>query len=213
MAEKLFEDVVNFTLDREGRVVSMDPTDRGGPTAYGISQRAHPDAWNGGPPTLEEAIDIYRVAYWQDNGVCELPPAVAAATFDYRVHSGDTAVTELQKLVGVEPDGQIGPVTQAAIRARGEMLVGHELTNRRRQNLINLTKAVEHFRRWARGWSMRCDKVNSFLYDVTNRALEGVYGEPLHGNFPELHPATSFPETTEKPRRKKASRKKGKDAD
>jgi lysozyme family protein len=171
----LFDTVVNFTLDREGRVVNYDPTDRGGPTAYGISQRAHPKAWKGGPPTIEEAIDIYRLVYWQDNGVSPLPPAVAAALFDYRVHSGDTAIKQFQELIGVKPDGDIGDVTKKAAQAYAEMLLGRELTELRRANLIKITEKVEHFRRWGRGWSLRCDKVNRFLRDLIRKQLTGVF--------------------------------------
>jgi len=185
MASDLFEDVVNFTLDREGRVVSEDPTDGGGPTAYGISYRAHPEAWKTGPPTLEDALDIYRYVYWSGNGVNLLPPAVAAAVFDYRVHSGNTAIEELQRMIGVEPDGDIGEKTLDAVRAFGEVLVGRELTEKRRDNLRRLTQTMEKFRRWGRGWSMRCDKVISFLNDIDRKRREGEYGD-------EIPPATTF---------------------
>lgn len=176
MAQKLFEDVVNFTLEREG-VGSDDPRDRGGPTSYGISKVAHPEAWKDGRPTLGEALAIYERDYWEKAGVATLPPAVAAALFDYRVHSGDSAIWAFQRMLGVKPDGEIGPNTRAAVQAFGEMLVGRELTQIRKANLMKITRDSEEFRRWGQGWSNRCDRVVAFLRELSSRKLLGRYEE------------------------------------
>ncbi len=59
------DQIIDGILEREGPGVSpyTTPGDRGGRTAWGISERAHPEAWRTGPPTRDEAREIYRTEY------------------------------------------------------------------------------------------------------------------------------------------------------
>lgn len=77
---------------------SDHPDDPGGATNQGITQRTY-DAWRDRHGverqsvkhiTPQEVEGIYHANYWLKAGCDQLPPAVAAATFDAAVHSGVT---------------------------------------------------------------------------------------------------------------------------
>jgi lysozyme family protein len=119
-------------LDREGGYVNH-PSDRGGPTNYGITEavaRAH--GYKGAMRALprEEAIAIYKRLYWlrpRFNAVAVRSQAVAAELFDTGANMGPAvATTFLQRALSalnreqkdypdLVPDGRIGPATLAAL--------------------------------------------------------------------------------------------------
>lgn len=114
-----FQKAIDITLMHEGGYVN-DPDDPGGETNFGISQRAYPkrDIAN---LTLKEAEAIYERDYWRFDGVRS--QLVANYMFDMAVNHGRTrAVLLTQQTLrrnsenrALLPDGQYGPVTEAAI--------------------------------------------------------------------------------------------------
>ncbi|MEI8642756.1 glycosyl hydrolase 108 family protein [Pseudoalteromonas sp. Hal040] len=91
------------------------PSDRGGLTKFGISQRAYPnlDIAN---LTLAQAVRIYHRDYWRAMWCEQCPPGVAFLLFDGAVQHGAPAMTQLaQRQVKAKPDGRMGPKTLAAI--------------------------------------------------------------------------------------------------
>jgi len=115
-----FEAALEFTLEHEGGYVN-DPADPGGRTKYGISARAHPEAWAHGEPSMDDAKAIYRHAYWDAVQGDQLPPRTAIACFDLAVHSGPgIAARFLQKAAGASEDGKIGPATIEAAHRAGD---------------------------------------------------------------------------------------------
>lgn len=109
-----------------------DPRDPGGETKYGISKRSYPHL-NITGLTLSEARDIYYYDYWaaagnQDSYCSELTWPLNAVHFDCTVNIGNRKVAKdgtvvmhrkanmiLQRALGQEDDGYIGPVTRAAL--------------------------------------------------------------------------------------------------
>ena len=94
-----------------------DPDDPGGRTQFGISERAHPEAWADDKVTLDEATGIYDKKYI-DQPDFDLIKNIHLQhqLVDMGVPSGpQTAIRTLQQLVGVTVDGVIGPKTLAAI--------------------------------------------------------------------------------------------------
>ena len=100
-----------------------DPSDHGGRTSRGITQREY-DAWRTekGLPLLDvwqapqEDIDtIYHDEYWEP--YCDLlPVGVDYMFFDMSVNAGPYRATVLlQRALGVTADGKIGPITRQAI--------------------------------------------------------------------------------------------------
>lgn len=109
-----FGAALELVLSHEGGY-SDHPADPGGRTLHGISERAHPDAWIGGPPSKDAAAAIYRREYWDRCGCDLLPPAVALIVFDAAVNQGAAwAVLALQRVLGVRQDGRVGPITAKA---------------------------------------------------------------------------------------------------
>lgn len=114
-----FAKILAFTLSFEGGYVN-NPADPGGRTIYGISERAHPELWKDGTPTLDDAKTLYRAEYWGGIRGDELPPRTAMVLFDFYVHSRSSATKTVQRLVGLtgkQVDGVLGPQSLAAIRA------------------------------------------------------------------------------------------------
>lgn len=112
-----FNRAVVEVLEREG-YFSNSTNDPGGETYYGIARKFHPDVpW---PPTKEQAIDIYRAEYWSKCQCDLLAYPFALAVFDSAVNQGVGAAIEmLQKAVGAEVDGRIGPQTVAKMKVVG----------------------------------------------------------------------------------------------
>ena len=104
-----------FVIDRlEGGGALV--VDAGGPTRWGISQRAHPDV------DIErlaraDAVALYHERYWRQVRADFLPPGLDLAVFDAAVNMGPAfAVKLLQRVLRVVDDGIPGPVTLATAR-------------------------------------------------------------------------------------------------
>jgi lysozyme family protein len=103
--------------------------------------------------TRQEAIDIYRRDYWAKTGALieDINPPLAIALFDFGVNSGPaTAVTALQKTLGVQADGVIGPKTRAAIEKADDSLLIRFLAER-----LLLMATFKTFPVHGRGWYRR----------------------------------------------------------
>jgi len=76
--------------------------DRGGPTKYGISQRAYPnlDIKN---LTKEQAIEIAKRDYWDKNKVDQLDPALREVYFDTAFNKGSGAAKLFLERSGGDP--------------------------------------------------------------------------------------------------------------
>lgn len=99
------------------------PTDNGGPTKYGVTQKTL-SGWLKRQATILDvqnltesvAKQIYRKEYWDRISGDKLPWNYALLVFDAAIHSGVAAASMwLQKAVGASQDGVIGPATLAAV--------------------------------------------------------------------------------------------------
>ena len=114
------ETLIDDILQREGGFVDH-PADRGGPTKHGITKGTL-SRWRGRAMTtadvkaleLGEARDIYRAEYIVQPGFLDIADPLRVQLVDFGVHSGPAqAVRALQRVLGVTPDGVMGPVTRA----------------------------------------------------------------------------------------------------
>lgn len=120
-----------------GEKATNDPSDSGGRTQFGISERAHPAAWADGKVTLQEARDIYWKDYVQHEKLDLIPNSfLFQQVVDFGVTAGpDTAVKLLQKVVGAVQDGALGNQTLIRIarfppcQFYGMFLPGHVAIN------------------------------------------------------------------------------------
>jgi len=153
-----FQTALALVLRHEGGFVHH-PDDPGGATKFGITQETLSRA-RGVPATVAdvrrlskaEAAEIYRRFYWEAVRADELPPGLQLALFDLAVHSGPKrAVTLLQKVLDVEADGRLGPVTMAAVRAADPAETIRRLTRER----LGFLSRLSTWPVFGRGWRRR----------------------------------------------------------
>lgn len=108
------DQALTILLKHEGGY-SDHPSDPGGATMYGITERvARQHGYTGHMRDLplSVATAIYRKQYWSMIKAEQLPEALRFHVFDAAVNSGHVqAIKWLQQCAGVKVDGIIGPVT------------------------------------------------------------------------------------------------------
>jgi len=165
--QDIFAAALAHVLEMEGGW-SDDPFDPGGPTNKGITLADY--AREKGIAvtaqsyaqlkaelrTIPDALvrDIYLERYWRPARCPDLPPPVALMHFDAAVNHGVAgAARMLQEALGVDIDGEIGPITLAAARSLPvrAALDAYAAIRRRRY------RALAHFWRFGKGWLRRVD--------------------------------------------------------
>lgn len=109
-------------LKHEGGFVNH-PDDPGGMTNLGVTKAVW-EEWRGRPVTEKEmrsltpeiVAPMYKRRYWDKIAGDHLPMGLDLAVFDFAVNSGPgRAAKILQRVLGVSPDGDIGPQTLMAV--------------------------------------------------------------------------------------------------
>ena len=156
-----------FILAREGGKVD-DPVDRGGRTAYGVTQLTF-DAWRRGRGlasgdvwgiTQAEVAEIYRARFWDVCKCDTLPVGLDLAVFDAAVNHGTrNAIRFLQRTLGVVDDGDFGPKSAKALAdlvAGGHTAAMIESYIDRRASFYGQIVARDPSQsRFSRGWANR----------------------------------------------------------
>lgn len=162
----------HFKLDdacRAGRIDTLenrkkcgyvnDPLDAGGLTKFGIAQNKNPcvDVEN---LTWEDALRIYETEYWAKCGAEFLPLSVAIAHFDCAVNLGVSQAGKiLQRAVGADPDGVVGPKTIAAALDVDQLLLLHSILGARRAFYYKVVERKPAQGRFLHGWLNRVNEV------------------------------------------------------
>lgn len=149
-----FDQAFTQLLGHEGGFVDH-PSDPGGATNWGITKavaRANGYTGHMRDLTQAQAKAIYRVKYWEAVKADQLPAAVRYAVFDAAVNSGPVqAIQWLQRAAGVADDGNLGPITLAAVaRLDPQLLKGRMLA----QRLTFMTK-LSTWPTFGKGWARR----------------------------------------------------------
>lgn len=123
--------LIDDILRREGGFVNH-AADRGGATNYGITQETLA-SWRGRSVSVDEVRDltedeareIYAARYVVEPRFADIEDEdLAALVVDCGVNHGTNRATQwLQQAAGVTVDGQVGPVTLAAVNGKN----GHTL--------------------------------------------------------------------------------------
>jgi lysozyme family protein len=171
------DDLIDSLIEREGGY-SNHPSDRGGPTRYGITEavaRAHGYAGAMRDLPREEAAAIYKRLYWlrpRFDQVARRSQAVAGELFDTGVNMGPAvAGTFLQRALSalnrdrkdyadLVPDGRIGAATLAALdtflqlrgRATGESVLLRALDALQGERYIRLAERRPANEAFLYGW-------------------------------------------------------------
>ena len=156
-----FDICMTMLLSHEGGY-SDDSRDSGGKTNLGVTKRVY-DEFYGGDATEEvmkaltkhDVIPIYRRNYWDRCRCPDLPNGVDWAVFDLSVNSGTgRAARLLQRAVGAEEDGSIGPLTLMQVKG----LDSTSIINRIAVYREEFYRSLSNFDVFGRGWLRRNDE-------------------------------------------------------
>lgn len=162
-------DIIDEIIRREGGAKETnDPSDSGGRTKYGISERSHPDVWADGDVSYQEARTVYEKIYILEEKFNKIKDLMLFhQVVDHGVTSGpDTAARMLQQIVGTTPDGSIGPKTLRAIEeypsgklfgveVPGNVLLNMKFRDARTLHYATIAKRRPKDLKWLLGWLNR----------------------------------------------------------
>lgn len=144
-----FDQCFDRLISHEGGVVDH-PSDPGGLTKYGISQRTYPGE-NIRAMTLDRAREIYLRDYWGPAGCDAVPDKLKLDLFDMAVNAGvKTAVKMLQRAVGEADDGVMGPRTLQALQSANPDRLRAKFNGHRLDHMASLPTWPSFGRGWAR---------------------------------------------------------------
>lgn len=183
--ERGFDRALPLVLAHEGGYVDH-PSDPGGATNLGITRKTLA-RWRKISPftdlsksevkalTNAAVAPIYRAFYWDEIRGDDLPDGLDYAVFDYAVNSGPgRAAMALQRLVGAADDGEIGPLTLAAVAKRKPADLINALCDER----MALLRRLSTFPVFGKGWMSRVSGVRKL-------ALEMVSAKPVTPPAPQ----------------------------
>lgn len=160
-----FNNTIDLMFKLEGGKTD-EKTDRGGRTNLGITQREF-DAWNkkNNLPLKDvfnidrqTASQIFKEGYWNIIKGDELPVNVAKAMMNMALLDGpQDSIKFTQKILGLKPDGLMGPMTIQQIWAKsknGDFDLAQKIINRQIDRYKNDEQAV-----YRDGWVNRANQV------------------------------------------------------
>ncbi len=162
---ELFLRCLKVVLRSEGGY-SNHPNDPGHATMKGITQAVYDTYREGKGEKLadvefisdEEVYDIYFRFYWASMNLTGIEnEELILHIFDQGVNSGvRVSIRLLQRLIGTDDDGYIGPITLRAIRDYdGDVL--EDYIKRRKLFYVTLVQKKPQLRVFLRGWLNRVD--------------------------------------------------------
>jgi lysozyme family protein len=164
-----FEPAFSRMMQNEGGYkLTNIANDRGGMTYAGISRRSWPK-WSGWlavdageTPLTSDVRDFYKKEFWDKvNGDFIINNNIASSIFNFGVNTGTRIAVKLaQIVVGVEPDGDVGPKTLEAL-------------NNISEDVFIPTYTVAKIARY-RDIVKRDRTQQKFLLGWLNRSLEGA---------------------------------------
>jgi len=149
-----------------------DPRDPGGRTSRGVIQSRYDqyrrskglplaDVWKATDAEIEDIYDIY---YWQVVKGNYLPPGVDLVVFDSGVNSGPAQGAKwLQRTVGAEDDGKIGPATLRAVAAAVTNIGPHAVIDGVLDRRLAMLRGLRTWQYFGKGWANR-------IADIRKRA-------------------------------------------
>ena len=154
-----YTQAMNYVYADEGGY-SNDAGDPGGPTNYGITIGDARHYWKADATAQDVrsmpknvAADIYQKHYADPLHYDDLPAGVDYAVLDYGINSGiSRSAKVLQRIVGVNPDGLIGPITLEAVSKGSPVDLINKIYNER----LSFLKALHTWPIFGKGWEARC---------------------------------------------------------
>lgn len=174
----MIDEIITDVLIAEGwDTYTNDPADRGGPTKWGITQKAWAE-WRGRDVTPEEvaaitepqARDFYETEYVLAPRFNHLPERLIAMVVDCGVNHGTRRAAKwVQRAVGAKQDGIIGPKTLEAVNASNPIAVYTRVSGYRIRLYGRIVRDDPTQQKWINGWLNRAAKWLDRLADsLTN---------------------------------------------
>jgi lysozyme family protein len=171
-----FEACLAYVLSFEGGYIN-NPLDRGGATAYGITQSTY-NAWLSDKQLPLEPVakidkqsvtEIYRERYWDKCRCDSLPPRLDLCVFDSAVQHGVArAVKWLQTCAKTEIDGICGDQTIYAVHGQCmQGMLDDVIRCFLKARAALYSWIVEHDPSqsvFSRGWAARLDYLRSIVF-------------------------------------------------
>ena len=156
-----FEECMARLLAHEGGYV-WHAEDPGGETNFGVTRAVYEQyvgrqVMDGEMEGLthDDVYPIYKENYWDRVRGDDLPSGVDWAVFDFCVNSGvSRSAKALQRIVGVEQDGGIGPMTLQAIAEMEPADIIEQMHHVR----DGFYRSLSTFDTFGRGWIRRNDE-------------------------------------------------------
>ena len=153
-----FDEALDHVLREEGGY-SNHPSDPGGATRYGITQRiARAHGYKGDMKSLPLSIakDIYKESYWDACHCDELPPGIRLAVFDAAVNSGPgQSILWLQRCLLVTANGTVNKATLvAASKVDVQELLECLLSKR-----LAFLRQLRTWPTFGKGWTARIERI------------------------------------------------------
>lgn len=154
MIDTVFQKAVAIVLQHEGGYVN-DPSDHGGETNFGISQRQYP-ALDIKRLTVEQAKSIYATDFWLRYRINQLPDWASPKVLDTAVLCGPgTAIKLLQRALSITGDGIIGPATARACLGADAAAVMERYRDALGDRFHDIVTADPSQGRFLKGWLAR----------------------------------------------------------
>ena len=150
---------------------SNHPEDFGGMTNHGITLATY-RAYCGEDKTVKDLQNmshgvwkaIMKDMYWDRCRADEIDDqCVAEIIADWCVNSGLTGIRKAQEVIGVKPDGIVGPKTLAAINGANPAELHERIWQARQQFYINIVKSKPTQKVFMNGWMNR---LGHFKYEA-----------------------------------------------
>lgn len=159
------DDIIDGIIKREGSNYTNDPTDKGGPTKFGITIQTLGDYHHDDAVTAEEVMAltetearaIYQSMYVERPGFTQIKSDnLRAFLVDWGVNSGPrTAIKALQSRLGIQADGILGALTAYKTNAAAQPGLYDALVNDRADFYAAIVDHDPSQQRFLNGWLAR----------------------------------------------------------
>lgn len=163
-AEQLFE-----RARKKG--FANDPMDLGGATQTGVTlatYKTYCRKHGQNDPTVDDLkqipyqtwLAILKELYWDRWKADQIDSqSVANILVDFVWASGTTGLKKPQQMLGVVPDGVVGPKTLAAVNSYGPTTLFYRLKALRIKYVEDIVKSRPSQKKWLKGWKNRINDI------------------------------------------------------
>lgn len=163
-AEQLFE-----RARKKG--FANDPMDLGGATQTGVTlatYKTYCRKHGRNDPTVDDLkqipyqtwLAILKELYWDKWKADQIDSqSVANILVDFVWASGTTGIKKPQQMLGVVPDGAVGPKTLAAVNSYGPTTLFYRLKALRIKYVEDIVKSRPSQKKWLKGWKNRINDI------------------------------------------------------